>query len=209
MPEKIKWSFFTECFLVFKVQCRSKWKNIFITEIMISYVFLHFSLIEEHNWDKFKQKIKGFVLIIMLMMRTRRIRSIYGLLRKTFCKTYKSNWSLPSYNKAYMSSRTSADAPPPPLQTAATPALPFLCLRTCRINGIGNLITSNWLFYWDFEARSNMLMRILSRWRWLFQSYIPPTKLQEFEHHYNLMDVPEIQHHHVHWPSPESRSKPC
>lgn len=33
--------------------------------------------------------------------------------------------------KAYMSSRTRADAPPPPLQIPATPYFPFLWLSTC------------------------------------------------------------------------------
>lgn len=41
---------------------------------------------------------------------------------------------LPVERRAYMSSRTSADAPPPPLQTPATPSLPFLCFKTCRIS---------------------------------------------------------------------------
>jgi len=31
---------------------------------------------------------------------------------------------------AYMSSRTRADAPPPPLQMAATPYFPLFCLST-------------------------------------------------------------------------------
>lgn len=30
-----------------------------------------------------------------------------------------------------MSSTTRAEAPPPPLQTPATPIFPFLCLRIC------------------------------------------------------------------------------
>jgi len=34
--------------------------------------------------------------------------------------------------KAYMSSRTRADAPPPPLQMAATPYFPLFCLNTCN-----------------------------------------------------------------------------
>jgi len=35
---------------------------------------------------------------------------------------------------AYMSSRTRADAPPPPLQMAATPYFPLFCLSTWDTN---------------------------------------------------------------------------
>lgn len=34
--------------------------------------------------------------------------------------------------KDYTSSRTRAEAPPPPLQTPAAPYLPFFCLNTCK-----------------------------------------------------------------------------
>ena len=39
---------------------------------------------------------------------------------------------IPENLKAYISSTTSADAPPPPLQTPPTPYLPFFCLSTCK-----------------------------------------------------------------------------
>jgi hypothetical protein len=38
----------------------------------------------------------------------------------------------PALQISYASSRTRADAPPPPLQTPATPILPPFSLRTCQ-----------------------------------------------------------------------------
>lgn len=39
---------------------------------------------------------------------------------------------LPKTKKDYTSSRTRAEAPPPPLQTPAAPYFPFFCLNTCK-----------------------------------------------------------------------------
>ena len=48
-------------------------------------------------------------------------------------------YGLPNMKKPYTSSKTRADAPPPPLQTPPTPYFPFFCLSTYN-----NVITLLW-----------------------------------------------------------------
>jgi len=48
--------------------------------------------------------------------------------------------------RAYMSSKTTADAPPPPLHTPATPYRPSFCLKTCQDNTQMGLLSKFCIF---------------------------------------------------------------